>query len=146
MTKEYGKIGMLKSMWTYHCPRCRCAKMYKEPFELSNPLNMHESCRICAQKFEPEPGFYFGAMFVSYVLSGWFFVIIALITVFGFGWSVNQTMLLILFLGALTYLRFLRFSRSMWIHFMVKYDKRYGDVLEERHRKAQTSSRSETQK
>lgn len=119
--------------------------MYKEPFVLSNPLDMHKTCRICAQKFEPEPGFYFGAMFVSYVLSGSFFVIIALITVFGLGWSVNQTMILILFLGALMYLKVLRFSRSMWIHFMVKYDKRYGEVLAERRRlKAQADNNSET--
>lgn len=116
--------------------------MYKEPFKLGSPLDMHVSCQICAQKFEPEPGFYFGAMFISYGLSIWLFVIIALITVFGFDWSINQTMVLILFLGALTYLKFLRFSRSMWIHIMIKYDKRYGEVLAERRRKSSEATKS----
>jgi hypothetical protein len=39
---------------------------------------MHENCSICGTKFEKEPGFFFGAMFVSYGLG----VAEALITYF----------------------------------------------------------------
>ena len=28
--------------------------------------NIHESCQLCKRTFNPEPGFYFGAMYVSY--------------------------------------------------------------------------------
>ncbi|WP_422361594.1 DUF983 domain-containing protein [Reichenbachiella sp.] len=32
-------------------------------------LQMHDKCPKCEQTYEPEPGFYFGAMFVSYAFS-----------------------------------------------------------------------------
>ncbi len=99
--------------------------MFKEPFQLSKPLDMHKNCEVCGQDFEPEPGFYFGAMFLSYILSGWFLLVPALVLVFIFDWSVNGTMLMVIAIAALTYLKFLRFSRSLWIHIVVKFDKRY---------------------
>lgn len=118
-------MNLIKSMWTYHCPKCRSSKMFKEPFELSNPLNMHEKCDVCNQNFEPEPGFYFGAMFLSYIISAWFLLIPALVLVFVLDWGVNSAMLFVLALAALTYLKFLRFSRSLWIHLMIKFDPQY---------------------
>ncbi len=30
---------------------------------------MHANCPVCNLNFDPEPGFYFGAMFVSYAFS-----------------------------------------------------------------------------
>jgi uncharacterized protein (DUF983 family) len=118
-------MNILKSMWTYQCPKCRSSKMFKEPLQISNPLDMHEECSVCQQKFNPEPGFYFGAMFLSYILSAWFLLLPALALVFLFDWSVNGAMLFVLALAAVTYLKFLRFSRSLWIHIVVKYDKTY---------------------
>ena len=115
-------MSFLSSVWTYKCPRCRQTKIYKEPFQLSEPVAMPECCAKCELRFEPEPGYYWGAMFISYILSGWFFLIIALSLIFLAGWSVNQAMAAVLVVAALTYMKFLRFSRSLWIHLMVKYD------------------------
>ena len=120
-------MSLFKSMWTYTCPKCRSTKMFKEPFQISDPLNMHERCAVCNQHFTPEPGFYYGAMFLSYILSAWFLLVPAFALVFIFDWSVNGAMLFVLALAAITYLKFLRFSRSLWIHIVVKYDKRYDD-------------------
>jgi len=83
---------------------------------------MPEHCDICGQKFEPEPGFYYGAMFISYILSGFFFLACAGIGIILFDLSVNLTFVFILLIAAATYLWFLRISRSIWIHIMVKYD------------------------
>ena len=116
-------MGFLKSVWTYDCPRCRKAKIYEEPFQLSSPLAMPKRCPNCELRFAPDPGYYWGAMFISYVLSGWFFLLIALSLLFIWDWSVNQAMLVVLVVAAITYLKFLRFSRSLWIHLMVKYDE-----------------------
>jgi uncharacterized protein (DUF983 family) len=115
-------MNLLKSVWTYQCPKCRSFKMFKEPFELSKPLEMHAKCEHCQERFEPEPGFYFGAMFISYILSGWMLLIPALILLFVFEWSVNGTMAFVILLAAVTYLKFLRISRAIWIHFFVKYN------------------------
>jgi len=74
------------------------------------------------QTMEPEPGFYFGAMFISYVASVWFLLLPALLLVFYFKWSVEGAMAFIIALAALTYFKFLRGSRSLWLHLMVKHD------------------------
>ena len=116
-------MNFISSVAKYTCPRCRSFKMFKEPMELSSPLEMHKKCEVCNQDFEPEPGFYFGAMFLSYIISGFGILIPGLILVFYFKWSVEATMALIIFVGLLTAIKLMRFSRSLWIHFIVKYDQ-----------------------
>lgn len=39
---------------------------------------MNQECPECGASFEPEPGFYFGAMFVSYALNVVLFVVVGL--------------------------------------------------------------------
>jgi len=117
-------------MWNYKCPRCRKGDMYKEPFQLSNPLDMNEHCSNCGQEFIPEPGFYFGAMFLSYIFSAWFLLLPTLLLVFYYDWSVNAAMGITLLLAALIYLRVLRGSRALWLHLMVKYDKEIAERQE----------------
>ena len=105
--------------------------MFKEPFKPTDPLNMHDECEVCGQSFNPEPGFYYGAMFLSYILSGWFLIVPALILVFVLKWTVNGAMIFVIALAALTYFKFMRFSRSLWIHINVKYDKHFDKKLKE---------------
>ena len=49
------------------CPQCREGKMFKYPFwRVDKFSEMNENCPVCGLRFEIEPGFWFGAMFVSY--------------------------------------------------------------------------------
>ncbi len=112
----------MKAMWQYKCPRCRQSSIFSEPFEISKPLEMPERCAHCNQKLEPEPGFYYGAMFVSYILSAWMLLLPTLLLVFYFKWSVVGAISFTIFLAALVYIRLLRGSRSLWLHLNVKYD------------------------
>lgn len=82
---------------------------------------MYKSCSHCNLNFEPEPGYYFGAMFISYTISALLLLPLGLLVVFKFDWSANQAMALIIFLGAVFYLKILRLSRSVWINMMTKY-------------------------
>lgn len=82
---------------------------------------MPERCRYCGQKTEPEIGFYYGAMMVSYALSVWLFLAIVLFLVFYFKWEVESAMVVVIVFAVLTYLRLLRFSRSLWLHLMEKH-------------------------
>ena len=116
-------MNVLKSILGYKCPRCRSSKLFKEPFEFSNPLNMHERCTVCHQHFEPEPGFYYGAMFISYGLSSLLLLVPSLVLVFGYGWSANSAMFVVLIIAAISFFKLLRLSRSVWIHINVKYEK-----------------------
>lgn len=52
------------------CPRCREGNIFKH--RASHVLKfseMHTHCQVCGISFEPEPGFYYGAMFISYAFT-----------------------------------------------------------------------------
>lgn len=83
---------------------------------------MHRNCGHCNLRFEPEPGYFYGAMFISYIISGWMLLLPALALVFYFKWTVGQAMAFTIGLTILTYLKILRGSRVVWLHLMVKYD------------------------
>ena len=59
------------------CPRCWKGDIFQYP--ISNYLKFsvtNKECSNCGAYFEPEPGFYYGAMFVSYALSVALFAVI----------------------------------------------------------------------
>ena len=83
---------------------------------------MHDACSNCKQKFEPEPGFYYGAMFISYIVSGWILLLLALFLVFVIGWTLDSVKWIIIGVGLLFFLKTVRLSRSIWIHIVVRYN------------------------
>ncbi len=89
---------------------------------------MPERCPVCSQKYEPEPGFYYGAMFISYILTGWIFILMGLGLVFGLGWGVTPTLLTVAIVGIFIHNLAYRISRSIWIHMFVRYDPSEGKV------------------
>lgn len=121
------KRNILVNVFLKRCPRCQEGKLFNEPFDWSKPVSMPDQCPICQQKFEPEPGFYYGAMFLSYILSAFFFLGIMATCLIVFKLSLNVSMVILLMIAALTYLFFLRMSRSLWINIMVKYDPKAKD-------------------
>jgi len=63
-TKLYSVVRM-------KCPRCHEGEVfiYKNPYNLKKTGAMHRNCPKCGLSYQPEPGFYFGAGYVSYALS-----------------------------------------------------------------------------
>lgn len=58
--------GLLQS----RCPRCRNGKLFKYPVsDLKKFSIMNETCPSCGVRLQPEPGFYQGAMYVSYAFT-----------------------------------------------------------------------------
>jgi hypothetical protein len=90
-------------------------------------MAMHDRCTVCRQRFEIEVGFYYGTGYVSYalalVLTGITFVLWWLLIGFSFEdrrfltWLIVNGVVLILLQPWL-----MRFSRSLWISWFVKYD------------------------
>jgi uncharacterized protein (DUF983 family) len=105
-----------------NCPKCREGFLFHQPYSLANAYKMKSSCEVCGQKYEPEPGFYYGAMFVSYILTGWFFIAVGLTLTFALGWSVTMTLVTLAIITVLLHNLIYRFSRSVWIHLFVRYD------------------------
>lgn len=99
--------------------------MFIKPLDLKKPLKMHRHCAVCGQRFEPEVGFYYGAMFISYVFIAFLSLMIVGISVFILHFSVEWSFAILLMFLALIFLWNLRFARSIWIHVIIKYDKRF---------------------
>ncbi len=54
-------------MLTEKCPRCRQGNLFlTRAYTIRGFYKMHRHCPVCGQLLEPEPGFYFGAMFIAY--------------------------------------------------------------------------------
>ena len=53
------------------CPRCHQGEVFKEknPYKLNKMFSLHETCSHCQLKYEREPSFFYGAMYVSYALN-----------------------------------------------------------------------------
>ena len=62
------------SIFNMRCPRCRRGKMYKDanPYSrlsLKHIFDMYDNCPVCNQKYDMEPGFWYGTGYVSYALA-----------------------------------------------------------------------------
>ena len=100
-------MNVLQSTFKYKCPRCRKGELFTKPFDISKPLDMPKRCEICDQKTEPEPGFYFGAMFLSYLLTAFPLLGLGLGAAFVLNWSMNGIIAMILFVAGLTFIKVL---------------------------------------
>jgi uncharacterized protein (DUF983 family) len=129
MSEERPERGYLASAFGCYCPRCRRGKLFRRPlnFRLNGFMKMNEHCAVCGQPTEIEVGFYYGTGFVSYFLA----VIISVISlllwylVFGFSFSDNRFFYWLAFNAFLLVVMqpwLMRFSRSLWISWFVKYD------------------------
>ena len=51
------------------CPRCHQGRVFKTSAFSPRFQEMHASCPACGLYYEPEPGFFWGAMYISYAFS-----------------------------------------------------------------------------
>ncbi|MFN4299487.1 MAG: DUF983 domain-containing protein [Thermaurantimonas sp.] len=117
-------IGLIINIIRMRCPRCRKAPLYTQPnpYKFSRLFEMHEQCPHCGQPYEIEPNFYYGAMYASYALAVALFVaVLVILTIIGHN---EVEVLLPTYFISLVVLSpvLFRLSRSLWIHFFVKYD------------------------
>lgn len=63
------KRTKLYSIVNRKCPFCHEGQFFvSHPYDLKRAGDTHEKCPVCNRKFNLEPGFYYGAMYVSYGL------------------------------------------------------------------------------
>lgn len=115
------------------CPRCRKGDIFekKGAFRISGLTEIKPKCEVCGDDFKREPGFYFGAAYVSYALTiaSWVAVFVALNTFNALGWieyNFFKNPWTFLITGTITVIILLppifRWSRSFWLSFFTKYD------------------------
>ncbi len=62
--------SVLLAMMAQKCPRCRLGPLFKySALDLRRFDEMYDDCVACGQYYEPEVGFYWGAMYISYGFS-----------------------------------------------------------------------------
>jgi hypothetical protein len=79
---------------------------------------MRRACPVCGLKFEREPGYFLGSMYISYALA------VLVIGLLMFLWALlfpTLSYLTIFFIAAVAFLPFVpfifRYSRVIWMHF-----------------------------
>lgn len=120
-------MNIIQSIFRYKCPRCRQGDMYKKPFNIKKALEMNEKCEHCGLKFEAEPGYFFGAMFISYIWTGFACLFIIGLCLLVLKLSVTASFAILITTIIVSYFFILRISRSMYIHLDVKYQPKLGD-------------------
>jgi len=105
------------AIWRGKCPRCHQGNIFKNPLRnISKFSQMNQECPICGASFEPEPGFYFGAMFVSYALNVVLFAVVGLVLYFLFNPS-DVVYVISVGLAALIFTPFFfRLSRILFLY------------------------------
>lgn len=74
MTKKSALHGILNAK----CPRCRKGDLFTHPlFNLSKMASMPTHCANCGLRYEKEPGYFYGAMYVSYAFSTGIFLVVS---------------------------------------------------------------------
>ena len=129
MKNEKPHRGYLSTVLSCRCPRCREGKLFRNSLsiKLKKNMAMYEECSVCGQVTDIEVGFYYGTGYVSYLIALFISIICFLLwwVVIGFSfldnrfvyWITTNSILLILLQPWL-----MRFSRSLWLSFFVRYD------------------------
>src|SRR5687767_5366042 len=99
------------AMLRQRCPRCRLGKVFR------TATRMYDDCPACGLKYEREPGYFLGAMYISYGMSVLFLglgmlAVHLLFPELDLSWAV--------LIAAVAYLPFValvfRYSRVIWMY------------------------------
>ena len=109
--KPSALLGILRQ----RCPRCRLGRIFRGSIFRGFP-KMYERCEICNLKFEREPGYFLGAMYVSYGLALATIAMIAALLWSVTSWSIVKDIAwaCVLFLPLAPWLTL--FARVLWIY------------------------------
>lgn len=122
------KGSKLNSILTGSCPKCQNESMYsdKNPLHLTKVLKMNEHCSHCGLKYQIEPSFFYGAMYVSYGLNVAVGIAAFIVSFVFFGASIEQSFLAIVITLIVLFPFVLRLSRNLYINMFVSYDPKAG--------------------
>ena len=64
-------MNIVSKVLSSKCPNCESGNIFKRQgnIVLLRMPKMNEKCESCSFKFEKEPGFFYGAMYISYAIS-----------------------------------------------------------------------------
>lgn len=117
------------TLWN-KCPKCHKGQVFitNNPYDFKKFDKMHQTCSHCGELYEREPGYFYGAMYVSYALMvGWFIITWAINSFIVEAPTVSYLVFLSVTIVLFTTLTF-RISRLLWMNLFSKYDKAKEDA------------------
>jgi uncharacterized protein (DUF983 family) len=121
------KGDKLYSILKNKCPRCHEGNLFAQQGEKNYNLFGYtpERCSVCGQSFILEPGFYYGAMYISYIIAVAIMLPIFILFYSGFDFSFKKSLLFVALIQIFITPRLYKLSRSLWINMFVSYDEQF---------------------
>ena len=121
----FKKGTRLYSIFKRKCPRCHEGDFFvSTPYDLRKAGEIHENCPKCGLKYSKEPGFYYGAMYVSYALGVALFVALWVsMNLFFSDVSTGLQIFIIITVSIILTPYLYALSKIIWANFFIKYDR-----------------------
>ncbi len=111
------------SIFALKCPRCHEGETFEtSSWSFVQPFQMLDKCPKCGLNYFPEPGYYYGAMFISYIWTGWFCLFFVALFHWVLDWGLYTAFALLIAFLAINFVYIFRISRLMWLNINVHYD------------------------
>ena len=109
-------MSRLKALFTFKCPSCEKGNVFEKNGVLSFG-KVKKQCSSCQHQFEREPGFFFGAMYVSYAMAVAELIAIFIIGQFFLSEPFDPKILIFLITGVFLFAPInYKFSRMIWMY------------------------------
>lgn len=123
MAEPKEKLSAFGGIVGLKCPQCRQGDLFKRPglYTIDGMGKMYDRCPVCNLKYEQEPGFWWGSMYLNYgysvaiVLPA--FVIFKLLLGMSFYGSLALSGFLLFLMVPVVF----RIGRATWIYWFGKY-------------------------
>jgi len=120
----------IKTIIQMRCPCCGKGEMFQQPglYNIRNMSKMNATCSNCGLNFNEEPGFYWGAMYVSYgfVVAELIVFVGVLYLLIGFSNLIIFTALLAVLSLAIAPFNF-RISRAAYLYLVARMNSKCKD-------------------
>lgn len=118
----FGKGSKWYSIFNLKCPKCHEGQLFETgTWSFQKPFDMHDRCPHCNENYMPEPGFYYGAMFLSYIFTAFFSLGFVFFFHWVLLWSTGASFAFLIFILAVFFVWIFRISRAVWINMIVHY-------------------------
>lgn len=113
----------LYSVFAMKCPRCHTGPLFEHsnPYNFNKLLAMPKNCPVCGQEYFLEPGFYFGAMYVSYGINVGVILPAAAVVYYTMDWGFAAILISLILLQLAIMPLVFRISRALYINLFVHY-------------------------
>lgn len=107
------------------CPHCHHGNMFvnKNPYALHDISNMPSHCPVCGISFFPETGFYWGSMYMAYVITVIASAVSVVLLGILSGWNLPVLVIGNAVLLIIGFPLYFRYARVVWLQLNMPFSK-----------------------